>query len=69
MNFRLQLRQVNGKPHLEGKVWERGTQEPGEWMITFDDDAAAPKGRPTVWGIPYSGTPIQFDDLAISTAK
>jgi hypothetical protein len=69
MNFRLQLRKVDGKNHLEGKVWERGTPEPAEWMITLDDAEAPPKGRPTVWGIPYSGTSIHFDDLAISTAK
>jgi hypothetical protein len=68
-NFRLQLRKQDGKIHVEGKVWERGTPEPKEWMITLDDAEAAPKGRPTVWGIPYSGTPIHFDDLAISTAK
>lgn len=69
MNFRLQLRKVADKNHLEGKVWERGTAEPAEWMISFDETEKFPKGRPTIWGIPYSGTPIAFDDVVISTAK
>jgi hypothetical protein len=32
------------------------------------DAAAPPKGRASVWGHPYAGTPIRFDDLAAAPA-
>ena len=26
-------------------------------------------GRPSIWGLPFSGTPIQFDNLLVTPAK
>jgi len=71
LNLRLQLTKQNNKTTLQGKIWPRGTDEPKDWTITFDDaDTAKPtKGRASVWGIPYSGTPIDFDDISIDVVK
>jgi len=68
LTLRLQLTKQNNKTILQGKIWPRGTDEPKDWTITFEDTETdkPPKGRPSVWGIPYSGTPIDFDDIAIS---
>lgn len=61
---RLQLRKVKeGEWKLEGKAWKAGTSEPAEWTLTYDEKNEPSPGRPAVWGSPFSGTPIRFDDL------
>lgn len=71
----LQLRKVKeGEWLAEGKVWTEGSQEPSDWTITFTDKPTEKPqepvpGRATVWGNPFSGTPIRYDDLAILPAK
>ncbi|HEV8378025.1 MAG TPA: hypothetical protein VGP99_04185 [Tepidisphaeraceae bacterium] len=68
LTLRLELKKQNNKTTLQGKIWPRGTAEPQDWTITFEDSETEkpPKGRASVWGIPYSGTPIDFDDIAIA---
>ena len=68
LTLRLQLSKQNNKTILQGKIWPRGSTEPKDWTISFGDSETErpPKGRASVWGIPYSGTPIDFDNLAIS---
>jgi hypothetical protein len=60
---------ADGKWQVQGKAWQAGGKEPAEWTISTTDDAAPPKGRAGVWGHPYAGTPIRFDDLAAGPAK
>ena len=55
---------ADGKWLVQGKAWAGGGKEPAEWTITATDAAAPPKGRASVWGHPYAGTPIRFDDLS-----
>jgi len=68
LTLKLQLTRQNNKTTLQGKVWPRGTAEPKDWTLTFEDPESdkPPKGRPSAWGIPYSGVPIDFDDLSIA---
>src|SRR5881394_43234 len=66
LNLKLHRRTDGQKNILEGKVWDKSSPEPADWMITLEDSEKPPKGRPSVWGVPYSGTPIDFDDLSIS---
>ena len=64
--LRLQVRQnKEGQFTVCGKAWTKGTEEPNEWLC-FDDAAPAPAGRASIWGTPYSGNPIQFDDLRVT---
>jgi hypothetical protein len=58
-----------GKFILHGKAWAKTETEPKEPQLTFDLEAAPSNGRPSVWGSPYSGTPIRFDDLTLSAAE
>jgi hypothetical protein len=32
----------------------------------FLDKTEAPAGRPSIWGNPFAGTPIRYDDLKVS---
>jgi len=64
--LRLQVRKVkDGEWNVEGKVWKEGTTEPGFWAIAHTDKNEPTPGRASVWGAPYAGTPIRFDDLLI----
>lgn len=51
---------------VEGKCWQQGEQEPAEPTLKFTDTDAPPAGRASVSGMPYSGTPIRFDDFVVS---
>lgn len=53
---------------IEGKCWSEGATEPAEPTITFKDATVPPSGRASVGGMPFSGTPIRFDDLTVSDA-
>jgi hypothetical protein len=55
----------SGEFSVEGKVWKQGTAEPGAWTISHLDKDEPPAGRSSLWGAPYSDTPIRFDDLKV----
>lgn len=57
-----------GKWTIQGKAWA-GDKEPEAWTVSATDAAAPPPGRASVWGQPYAGTPIRFDDLSVAPAK
>ena len=50
---------------VEGKVWDAGATEPADWQIIWNADTEPRAGRASVWGSPFSGTPIRFDDLVV----
>ena len=51
-----------------GKAWQ-GAEEPKEWALSHEAAEVPPPGRAGVWGMPFSGTPLRFDDLTVSEAK
>jgi hypothetical protein len=54
---------------VEGKAWAAGTPEPAAWNITFETKEEPSSGRAGIWGSPFAGTPIRFDDLDVSAAR
>ena len=66
--LRLQVRKAGAGWIVEGKAWTSTGAEPKDWQITLDLTEAPPTGRAGLWGSPYSGTPIRFDDLVIVTS-
>ncbi len=50
---------------LEGKAWADGQAEPEGWTVSHTSKEAPPAGRAALWGMPYAGTPIRFDDLDV----
>jgi len=68
--MKLQLRSPKaGEWRVEGKAWPKGSPEPAGWMISFDDKEPPPSGRPSVFGSPFSGLPIKFDDLVVQPSS
>ena len=64
LNFKLQIRKMkDGEWRVEGKVWD--AKEPAAWCVTFDDKTEPMAGRASIWGSPFAGTPIWFDDLSV----
>ncbi len=51
---------------VEGKAWLADAPEPVAWTISLEEKEELPPGRAGIWGSPYSGTPIRFDDLALT---
>jgi hypothetical protein len=52
---------------IEGKAWPQTEAEPKDWTIALEEKAEPHPGRASIWGSPYSGTPIRFADLRVST--
>jgi hypothetical protein len=69
-SLRLQLRKTAaGSFVIEGKAWPAETPEPEQWTVSLEEKSAPTPGRPGIWGSPYSGTPIRFDDLEVAAVK
>ena len=55
---------------ITGKVWPDGKKAPAKPTITHKEANEPRNGKPSIWGSPYSGTPIRYDDIVVKkTAK
>jgi hypothetical protein len=64
--LRIQVRPSGSGCVVEGKAWPADAPEPADWLIRFESPEPAPPGQAGVWGSPFSGTPIRFDDLVVA---
>lgn len=55
----------DGKWNISGWVWPKGSDAPEAPAITMESDERPGQGKASVWGTPYSGTPIFYDDIQI----
>jgi hypothetical protein len=66
MQLRLQVRKLqDGEWRIEGKTWPKGEPEPKDWQVSFEEKEAPIAGKASVFGSPFAGTPIQFDELRV----
>lgn len=63
----LQIRAKGSGIVVEGKAWQ-GSLEPSEWSLQIEQPTPPPAGRAGVWGLPFSGTPLRFDDFKLVPA-
>lgn len=64
--FRLRVVEVkDGQWKVRGKLWEQGTPEPENWQVEFDEKEEPLHGKAAIWGTPYSGKVIKYDDLRV----
>lgn len=61
-------KKAEGKWSAQGKTWPADGPEPETWQIAHETDEPPAMGRASVWGIPFSGMPIRFDDLSVEPA-
>jgi hypothetical protein len=65
-SLHLQIRKVSdAKWIIEGRAWADGAPEPKDWSISSEVSEAPSAGKASIWGAPYSGKPILFDDLSV----
>jgi hypothetical protein len=61
--------QIQSLPGLKwrvmAKVWHSSELEPKEWQLMWTESVEPLTGRATVWGHPFTGTPIAIDDLRV----
>ena len=68
-HLQLQLRKAkDGGWEALGKAWTHSAPEPDAWTITHVAKEEPSAGRPGIWGSPFSGTPIRYDDLKVTRA-
>ena len=72
--MKLQVRRAkDGEFAVEGKAWKQGTPEPDKWLVAHIEKTEPGKepsaGRASLWGNPFAGTPIDYDDLVVSAVK
>ncbi len=66
----LQVRKIGAsKWRVKGKVWQSGVPEPTAWMIAFEDREEPFAGMASIWGQPFAGNPIRYDDLSVWAVK
>jgi hypothetical protein len=65
--LRLALRPApDGTFILEGAAWPATGTAPDQPLVTFTEAKLQPAGKAGAWGLPFSGTPIRFDDLKVT---
>jgi len=67
--LRINVRKSGAGWTVEGKAWVAGTPEPAKPMISTPEEKEPSAGRAGLWGSPFAGTPIRFDDLLIEALK
>ncbi len=67
--LRLQILKKDGQWLLQGKAWPADQPEPDTWLLTQRLEQEPASGRPSLWGLPFSDQPIDFDDLAVRPAS
>ena len=50
---------------VSGRVWADGKKAPAKPTITHKETKEPRNGKPSIWGSPYSGTPIRYDDIVV----
>jgi hypothetical protein len=67
--LRLQLRAAGDAVWVaQGRAWLEGDAEPADWMVKAEVKEKPVPGKSGVWGQPFAGTPIRFDDIRVEPA-
>ena len=67
-HLKLRLRKTKDGWEALGKAWTHSAPEPDAWAISHVEKEEPSAGRPGIWGSPFSGTPIRYDDLKVTRA-
>jgi len=57
---------ANGGWSVSGWVWPEAAQPPREAMIDYISESLTLQGKASLFGTPFSGQPIQFDDVHVT---
>ncbi len=68
ISVKLQVKKSGTGVEIVAKAWQ-GPTEPAEWSLKSASAEALPAGKAGVWGMPFSGTAVRFDDLRVTKAE
>jgi hypothetical protein len=54
---------------VRGRAWSDGATEPADWLVSTTVKEEPINGRSSIWGSPFSGRPIRFDNLSLTRAS
>jgi len=68
-NLKLEIKPAGDQWSIRGWVWAVADGEAGEQpekpSIEHTDKSAPGQGKASLWGSPYSGKPVDFDDVKV----
>jgi hypothetical protein len=67
--FRLTIEPAAGAWRITGSAWPAGADESKAVTLIFEEKQKPASGRASVWGVPFSGKPIRFDDVEVRVGK
>jgi hypothetical protein len=68
-HLQLQTRKVrDGRWKVEGRAWTEGQAPPADWLIAIEVTEEPRNGQAGIFGSPFAGTPIAYDDLLVTSA-
>ena len=50
---------------VSGTVWADDEKAPAKPTLTHKETKEPRNGKPSIWGSPYSGTPIRYNDIVV----
>jgi hypothetical protein len=66
LKLKLDVKKVaEGKWTITARAWPADAAEPAEPAITHEDATLKGQGKCSIWGTPFSNTPIDFDDIKV----
>lgn len=66
LKLKLEVKKVaEGRWAIACKAWPATAAEPDEALISHEDATLKGQGKCSMWGTPFSNTPILFDDIKI----
>ena len=60
------IKSGNAEWKITGEAWKEGAQQKDVATVTHQEKPPPIAGKASIWGAPYAGTPIRFDDMALS---
>lgn len=65
IHLQLQSRREGDQWRIEGRAWPEGSPAPDAWPLVHATPESPVTGRASIWGEPFAGKPIQFDQLRV----
>lgn len=63
--LKLEIRLEGEKWIVSGWVWPEGGKQPEKASIRLESDEKPGRGKVSLWGTPYAGKPVWYDDVKI----
>jgi hypothetical protein len=67
--FRLTVEPAGNAWRITGYAWPAGADDSKATTVVFEESEKPAPGHGSVWGMPFSGKPIRYDDIEVRVPK